>query len=149
VQAYAEIANPAFALGSTLLDTPIRSPVSAPSSPQRVTTYSGSGGTNCVVTSTGSFCTSVGPTAPLVAQSPPAPIPRNDKVQAGALKGFRAWQAFGTASALLVAIVVVMSVGILSKRPVHLPRRRRRRDARREPVRLPSQPALSETTAHE
>ena len=165
VQAYAEFANPAFALGSTLLDTPIRSPINAPASPQRVSTNVGGGGTNCVVTSTGSFCTSVGPTAPLVAQSPPPPIPQNDKVQAGVLRGFRAWQAFGTSSGLLVAIVVAMSVAILSHRPVRLPGRRRRREARRAPVREPgdegspapgaagppevAQPVLSETTAHE
>src|SRR2546421_12236437 len=86
VQAYAEIVNPAFALGSTLLDTPIRSPINAP---QRGSTNGGGGGTSCTVTPTGSFCTSVGPTAPLVLQSPPAPIPQNDKVQAGAFKGFR------------------------------------------------------------
>jgi hypothetical protein len=155
VQAYAEIANPGFALGSTLLDTPIRSPINAPASPQPASTNVGGAGTNCIVTSTGSFCTSVGPTAPLVAQSPPPPIPQNDKVQAGVFKGFRAWQAFGTSSALLVAIVVVLSVAILSERPVHLPGRRRRREARRAPVRMPtappevSQPVLSETTAHE
>jgi hypothetical protein len=160
VQAYAEIANPAFALGSTLLDTPIRSPINAP---QRGSTNGGGGGTSCTVTPTGSFCTSVGPTAPLVLQSPPAPIPQNDKVQAGAFKGFRAWQAFGTASAVLVAILVGMSVAILSERPVHLPGRRRRREARRTPVRVAGeepapeatappdvpQPVLSETTAHD
>src|SRR6266481_1312321 len=77
VQAYAEIANPAFALGSTLLDTPIRSPINAPT-PAPSVTY-GIGGTNCTVTSAGSFCTSVGSTAPLVTQPVPAPIPQNDK----------------------------------------------------------------------
>jgi ABC-type transport system involved in multi-copper enzyme maturation permease subunit len=155
VQAYAETANPAFALGSTLLDTPIRSPINAPPPPQSVSTYGGAG-TNCTVTSTGSFCTSVGSTAPLVAQPAPAAIPQNDKVQAGVFKGFRAWQAFATSSALLVAIVVAMSVAILSGRPVHLPRRRRRREARRGPRRGPKPrpaaaagPVLSESTANE
>jgi ABC-2 type transport system permease protein len=155
VQTYAEIANPAFALGSTLLDTPIRSPINAPPPPQSVSTY-GAGGTNCTVTSTGSFCTSVGSTAPLVAQPAPAPIPQNDKVQAGVFKGFRAWQAFATSSALLVAIVVAMSVAILSERPVHLPGWRRRREARRGPRRGPrpqaaaaAGPVLSESTANE
>src|SRR5438309_8178265 len=152
VQAYAEIANPAFALGSTLLDTPIRSPINAPTPAPSVSTYGG-GGTNCTVTSTGSFCTSVGSTAPLVAQPAPAPIPQNDKVQAGVFKGFRAWQAFATSSALLVAIVVGMSVVILSKRPVHLlgrhRRRRRTAPAREETAPAAPQPVLSESTANE
>lgn len=151
VQAYTEIANPAFALGSTLLDTPIRSPINAPT-PGPSVTY-GSGGTNCTVTSAGSFCTSVGSTAPLVAQPVPAPIPQNDKVQAGIFKGFRAWQAFTTSSALLVAIVVAMSVAILSRRPVHLPRRHRHRrraaPAREETAPAAPQPVLSESTANE
>ena len=164
VQAYAEIANPAFALGSTLLDTPIRSPINAPAPPQSVSTYGGGAGTNCTVTSTGSFCTGVAPMAPLVAQPAAAPIPQNDKVQAGVFKGFRAWQAFATSSALLVAIVVGMSVAILSKRPVHLPGRRRRREVRRGSAGGPrpqaaaaapeadpevAQPVLSESTANE
>src|SRR2546430_12085174 len=136
VQAYAEIANPAFALGSTLLDTPIRSPINAPSPPQSVSTYGG-GGTNCTVTSTGSFCTSVGSTAPLVAQPAPAPIPQHAKAQAGAFKGFRAWQAFATSSALLAAVVVGMGVAILSERPVPRPARARARKAGAAPRRRP------------
>ena len=85
-------------------------------------------------------------------------------MQAGVFKGFRAWQAFATTSALVVAIVVGMSVAILSKRPVHLPGRRRRREARRGSRRGPrpqaaaaapeadpevAQPVLSESTANE
>src|SRR5256885_8668316 len=50
VQAYAEFANPAFALGSTLLDTPIRSPINAPPPPPSLSPYGG-GGANCTVTS--------------------------------------------------------------------------------------------------
>jgi len=146
MQAYAEIANPGFALGSTLLDTPIRSPLNGPAQPQSSVTYGG-GGTSCTVTSTGSICTTTGPTAPLVATPAPPPIPQNDKVQAGAFKGFRAWQAFGTSSAVLVAIVVGMSVAILSERPVHLPSRRQRRQARQAagaPI-----PVLSESSINE
>jgi ABC-type transport system involved in multi-copper enzyme maturation permease subunit len=152
VQAYAEIANPAFALGSTLLDTPIRSPVNASTPAPSVATY-GTGGTNCTVTSAGSFCTGVGSTAPLVAQPVPAPIPQNDKVQAGVFRGFRAWQAFTTSSALLVAIVVATTVAILARRPVHLPRRHRHRrraaPARDETAPAAPQPAFSESTANE
>ena len=131
VQAYAMFANPAFALGSTLLDTPIRSPINAPSQPQSAFhTPLNVGGTSCTVTSTGSFCTSIGSGGAGIVQPTPVPIPPNDKVQAGIFKGFRAWQAFGTSSLLLVAIVVSLSVAILSERPVHLPGRRRRRKAR-------------------
>jgi ABC-type transport system involved in multi-copper enzyme maturation permease subunit len=152
VQAYADIANPAFVLGSTLLDTPIRSPINAPPPPPSVANY-GSGGTSCTVTSTGSVCTSVGPAAPLGAQPAPTPIPQNDKVQAGVFKGLRAWQAFATSSVVVVAIVVAMSVAILSKRPVHLAvwRRRRRRDVppRQETGPEQRQAVRSESTAGE
>jgi ABC-type transport system involved in multi-copper enzyme maturation permease subunit len=172
VQAYAEIANPGFALGSTLLDTPIRSPINAPIPPQSQAQpsvpNSGIGGTSCTVTSTGSFCTSVGSSsAPLTLQPNPPPIPQNDKVQAGIFRGFRAWQAFGTLSMVLVAVVVAMSVAILQERPVHLPGRRRRRKARTSPRHVRSveeavappgeeagapglpEPVMTETTAHE
>ncbi len=140
VQAYAMIANPVSALASTLLDTPIRS-LNAPSRVQPTVTNvapasTSVGGTSCTVTSTGSFCTSNGPNvATQVTQPTPAPIPQNDQVQAGLFKGFRAWQAYGTASAILVAILVAMSVAILSERPVHLPGRRRRKAARAAPLR--------------
>ena len=161
VQAYAEFANPGFALGSTLLDTPIRSPINAPSGPNSPVPQNVSG-TSCTVTSTGSFCTSVGPNGPVGVQPVPRAIPQNDKVQAGVFRGFRAWQAFWVSSLLLVAIVVSLSVAILSERPVHLPGRRHRRRARSSPPPRPHEqevapvapvvgedPVLTDSTAHE
>lgn len=136
LQQYLEIANPGFALGSTLLDTPIRSPVSSSGSAQAaVAPVIVGGGTSCTMTPQGSFCTSTPgravPAPPVVTVA--TPIPQNDLVQGGIFKGFRAWQAFGITNALLVAVILWMSVAVLSQRPVHLPRRRRRRMARMDP----------------
>jgi ABC-type transport system involved in multi-copper enzyme maturation permease subunit len=131
-QAYAEFGNPAFALGSTLLATPIRSPVNAPA-PQSITqapTRVGPSGQQCTVTSTGSFCTSVGSgllIAPSTAPTAPVLIPQNDKVQAGIFHGLRAWQAFALISLVVVVVLVAASVAILSRRHVPLPSTRRRR----------------------
>src|SRR5437870_5306245 len=71
-QAYAELANPIFALGSTLIDTPIRSPISSRTSalPRGSSSYSPAPtaptGLSCTVTANGTACSSLVGSAPLV-----------------------------------------------------------------------------------
>ena len=153
IQAYAEFGNPAFALGSTLLDTPIRSPVNAPASPPTAIAVPSQ---TCTVTANGSVCSSVGRAATF---SAPPPIPQNDKVQSGIFHGLRAWQAFGLISLVVVVVLVESSVAIMSRHHLRLPASRRRTSvpelAAQEaattaaaPGPLP-EPALSEGGPHE
>jgi len=128
-QAYAEFANPVFALGSTLMDTPIRSPIgSRTSAPPRTSSLYSSGptGMSCTVTANGTACSSIVGSAPLVS-SAPAPIPQNDQIGAGLFKGWRAWQGFAASNAVVVAVLVGIAIAALPGKQARIPRRRRRR----------------------
>ncbi|HEU5001289.1 MAG TPA: ABC transporter permease [Actinomycetota bacterium] len=91
---------------------------------------------SCTVTANGSTCVGAsGSIGPLTNPSSPAttkitvnvPTPETDKIQAGLFHGWRAWQAYALMSALFVALLVVLSVTVLSRSLARLPRRRRAR----------------------
>lgn len=169
-QQYASIANPGYALYSTLFVAPIHTLGAAPptrtitipaggSAPSGVSvpgpiavpspaTALGSGfatsapSLSCTVTANGSTCVgSSGSISPLgTASQPPSkvtvniPTPETDTIQAGAFRGWHAWQAYALISALLVALLVALSVTVLSRSFARLPRRRRARRAGPVPV---------------
>ncbi|HLI57299.1 MAG TPA: hypothetical protein VKY26_09765, partial [Actinomycetota bacterium] len=126
-QQYVQMANPAFALGSTLLDTPVRSPTApsttivlapnpTPAPSGFAQTCSGGGGGGLICSST-----------PLTSQ--PATItrtpPESDRVQAGLFRTWPIWQAYTFVTAIVVIILVALSVAILSRRHARVGRRRR------------------------
>lgn len=131
VQQYVQIANPAFAIASTLLDTPVRSPT-APSTTIVTSPTPASGPSGFAqVCSGGGGGPVVCSSTPLNSQVLPAtitkPAPETDRIQAGLFKAWPIWQAYTFVSAIVVIIVVGCSVATLSRRDARVGRRGRRR----------------------
>jgi ABC-2 type transport system permease protein len=115
VQSYVQIANPPLALGFTLANAPIRSPVqsSTPISP-------GSG--SCVTISNTTNCTG----APGIFLTPQRAAPSgSDKIFGGIFRGWRLWEAFSLLSAIYLVALVSLSIWILSKKSMRVPHRKR------------------------